>query len=300
MTTQLTTGSKKYDTKNMIFSESVKSSIPDSKPPISFSRINISTKNQDGSVGELIFSTEENLFSFGVSENVNKDNGKINGYSMAISLYNRDGATPAQKMFVENLDNILQRCKEHLIENREAIGKYDLEMNDLKKMSTYYIKKDKGKVVDGATPALYPKLIVSKKQDTIITEFFDASGNILNALDLIGKYCHVSAAIKIESIFLGKDISMQIKLYECEVRLQNTGMVKLLNRSVSKPASNPIVKDMSQSTTLPSLGGDDEDDTGSLVNSDDDEYVETPPTPVVVVPEAPKKPIKRIIKKVVS
>ena len=85
---------------------------------------------------------------------------------------------------------------------------------------------------------------------------------------------------------------MQIKLYECEVRLQNTGMVKLLNRSVSKPASNPIVKDMSQSTTLPSLGGDDdEDDAGSLVNSEDDEYVETPPAPVVVVPEAPKKPM---------
>jgi hypothetical protein len=298
MTTQLTIGSKKYDTNNMIFSESVKSSIPDSKPPISFQRINISTKNKDGSVGELVFSTEENLFSFGVSENINKDNGKINGYSMAISLYNRDGATSNQKMFVENLDNILVRCKEHLLENRENIGRYDLEMNDLKKMSTYYIKKDKGKVVEGATPSLYPKLIVSKKQDTIITEFFDASGTKLNALDLIGKYCHVTCAIKIESIFIGKDISIQIKLYECEVRLQNTGMVKLLARSV-RPVSNPVVNDMSNSTSLPNIGDDDDEDAGSLVNSDDDdEFVDSTPSPVpVVVPDAPKKP-KRIIKKV--
>ena len=295
MTTQLTIGSKKYDTKNMIFSESVKSSIPDSKPPISFQRINISTKNPDGSVGELIFSTEKDLFSFGASENVNKDNGKLNGYSMAISLYNRDGATPGQKMFVENLDNILQRTKEYLIEHRDDIDRYDLEMNDLKKMTAYYIKKDKGKPVEGATPSLYPKLIISKKTDTIITEFFDADGNKLNALDLIGKYCHVTAAIKIESVFIGKDISLQVKLYECEVRLQNTGMVKLLARSVSKPQSNPVVSDMSNSTELPSLGGDDDGEGGgSLQNSDDDEYVEPPPA---VAPEAPKKP-KRIVKKV--
>ena len=293
MTTQLTIGSKKYDTNKMIFSEPVKSSIPDSKPPISFQRINILTENQDGSVGELVFSTEENLFSFGLSENINKDTGKINGYSMAISLYNRDGATPGQKMFVENLDNILTRCKEHLIEHREDIGRYDLEMNELKKMNTYYIKKDKGKVVEGAKPSLYPKLIVSKKQDTILTKFFDASNNSLNALDLIGKYCNVTCAIKIESIFIGKDISIQIKLYECEVRLQNTGMIQLLARS-AKPKSNPIVNDMSNSTSLPNIGEDD-DDAGSLVNSDD-EFVDSTPAPVVV-PDATKKP-KRIIKKV--
>ena len=289
------TSSFGYNTANMIFADPISSNIPDSKPPISFKRIPIMTKYPNGDVGDLIFSTER-LFSYGVAETINKDTEKVTGYSMGICLHSRDGATPNQKAFVETLDAILERCKNHLIEHREDIDKYDLELTDLKKMSVYYIKKEKGKVMDGATPTLYPKLIVSKKQDKILTYFFDKDGNPLNALDLMGKFCHTRAAIKIESIFIGKDISIQIKLYECEVELATTGMVRLLSKSVSRPASNPVVSDMSKSSNaLPSLSspGDGDDDSGSLVDSDREEEIETK--------KEPEKPaVKRTVKKVVK
>ena len=56
-----------YDVSRIVFSEPVSGAIPDSKPKIEFKRINISTRNEDGSVGELILPTSR-LFSFGVSD----------------------------------------------------------------------------------------------------------------------------------------------------------------------------------------------------------------------------------------
>jgi hypothetical protein len=298
MSTQLTSSSG-YNTKNMIFSEPAVSSIPDSKPPIKFTRINISTKYPNGKTGDLIFPTVGKIFSFGVSESINKDTGVVNGYSMALCLLPRDEEpSDEQKEFIATYDAVANKCKEYLIEKRDAIGKYELEMGDLKKLNNIYIKKEKGVPVPGSSPTLYPKLIVSKKQDKILTYFFDEDDNPLNALDLIGKYCHVNAAIKIESIFIGKDISLQVKLYECQVSLLNTGMTRLLAKS-SRPESNPIVKDMSKTTNaLPDLSDDkDDDDVGSLVDSDKDDEEYTEPEPVK---EEPKKVVKRVVKKVVK
>jgi hypothetical protein len=68
-----------YNINRMIFSEPVSGSIPESKPKIEFKRINISTRNEDGSVGELVIPTSR-LFSFGVSENISQETGNVNGY----------------------------------------------------------------------------------------------------------------------------------------------------------------------------------------------------------------------------
>ena len=65
--TQLTTADG-YDIKRMIFSEPQNGSIPNSVPPISYKRISIQTRNEDGTIGDLIFPTSQ-LFSFGVNEN---------------------------------------------------------------------------------------------------------------------------------------------------------------------------------------------------------------------------------------
>ena len=292
MSTQLTSSSG-YNTKNMIFSEPVVSSIPDSKPPIKFTRINISTKYPNGKTGDLIFPTVGKIFSFGVSESINKDTGVVNGYSMALCLLPRDEEpSDEQKEFISTYDAVANKCKEYLIEKRDVIGKYELELGDLKKLNNIYIKKDKGVPVPGSSPTLYPKLIVSKKQDKILTYFFDEDDNPLNALDLIGKYCHVNAAIKIESIFIGKDISLQVKLYECEVRMTNTGMQRLLTK---RPESISKVETLASSNPM-----DDNDDVGSIVgdieDSKDDENIEDTIKDV----EVPKKVVKKIVKKVVK
>jgi hypothetical protein len=232
MNTQLTSA-KGYNVNRMRFSKPIVGNIPDSKPAISFKRINITTKNEDGSEGELIIPTTE-LFSFGVSENKSQETGNVNGYVMPLCLYNKDGASEDEKDFVTTFNNIVEAAKKHLLDNKDDIEKYDLDERDLKNFNPLYYKKEKGKIVDGQGPTLYAKLIVSKKngQNKIITEFFDGvSGNPIKPLDLIGKYCYTKAVIKIESIFLGSKISLQVKLYEAEVNLINSGVKKLLRQS---------------------------------------------------------------------
>lgn len=225
--TQLSTASS-YNVNNIVFSKPQIGNIPNSIPPINFKRINISTVNPDGTVGELIFSTGR-LFSFGVSENINLETGKNNGYVMSLCLWNKDGPTDEEKAFTDIFNLIVEKCKDHLIENREQIQHYELERNDLKKLDPLYWKKDKGKKIDGVGPVLYAKLIQSKKMNKIISIIHDEKNNLVDPLTLIGKYCYAKAAIKIESIFVGNKISLQIKLYEAEIKLLDTGMKRLLS-----------------------------------------------------------------------
>ena len=291
--TQLTTASG-YKTKNMIFSEAQSGTIPGSLPQINYKRINISTRNQDGTVGELILPTSQ-LFSFGVSENTDPGSGKVNGYVMPLCLWNRDGPSKEEKDWTETFDSIIEACKDHLVANREEIDQYDLTKSDLKKFNPLYYKKDKGKVIPGTGPTLYAKLIVSKKQEKIVTMFYNYEGDNVDALSLLGKYCHAKGAVKIESIFIGNKISMQVKLYECEVKLMETGMKRLLRR----PNAQKRVLTSNSHNPLLETNNDNDDDTKiddneSIKSSDDEQDVQSPPEPV---PEKPK--VKRKVKKVV-
>ena len=131
--TQLTTASG-YNTKQMCFSDPQGGSIPNSVPQINYKRINIQTRNPDGSIGDLIMSTPR-LFSFGVGENTNPETGKVNGYVLPICLWSRDGASKEEKEFTDTFNAIIDRCKEHLVSHREEIEQYDLALSDLKKFN---------------------------------------------------------------------------------------------------------------------------------------------------------------------
>lgn len=289
--TQLVSASG-YDVNNIIFSEPIVGTIPDSKPSISFSRIMISTKNKDGTEGELILPTTE-LFTFGVGENLNQETGKVNGYVLPLSLYNKNGPSEEEKDFVETCNNIVDTCKKYLIDKRETLGQYELELNDLKKFNPLYYKREKGKIVDGSGPTLYGKLITSKKNG-IVTKFYDSvTGESLNPLDLLGTYSFVKAAIKFESIFIGNKISLQIKVYECDIRPSNTGMKRLLKRPES---DSRILNKVAEKSIPYSI----DDDSGSIVNSDVDDDFEDVKAQVkapVEVPKVVKKVIKKIAKK---
>jgi hypothetical protein len=155
-------------------------------------------------------------------------------------------------------------------------------------------------VVEGAAPTLYAKLIVSKKQgEKIITVFFDEdSGESVNALDLLGKHCYARAAIKVESIFIGNKVSVQFKLYECQVTLIDFGHKRLLQR----PASDSRVGNETRNTvpmTLSKSAPDDDDDIGSLVGDDDDKKGDDDEDFEVPVEETIKTIPKKVIKKVV-
>jgi hypothetical protein len=282
-----------YDVSNIEFSTPQVGSVPGGGPAISFSRINISTRNPDGTSGELVMSTER-LFSFGVSENTNPDTGKVNGWTMPLCLWNRDGPTSAEKCWTDTFDKIVEKCIDHLIENKEELDKFDLERSDLKKFNPLYWKKVKGVVngkpqlvvAEGTGPTLYSKLIYGKKNEKFVTNFFDINNNPIDPLEMLGKYCYAKAAIKIESIFIGNKISLQVKLYEVEVEPVQTGMKRLL-----RPEATSKVIEASKSTTtaVSVMDVDDSDDDGSI----EDEPVHVP-TPVV---QTVKKAIPRKINK---
>lgn len=288
-----------YDTNRMIFSKPIIGNVKDTS--INFRRINITTRYNDGSVGDLIIPTER-LFSFGVCENIDPTTKKVNGYVFPLCLYSKDGATENEKAFVDTFNKIVDRCKKHLLDNKKELKLHDLEPSDLKKFNPLYYKKVDGEIVDSVGPTLYAKLIISKKnnQEKILTQFCDLDGNELNALDILKKYCHASAAVKIESIFLGNKISLQVKLYEAEVELSETGMKKLLpKRSRPQPVtqvkmSDDIDDDDDINFDKDDLVDDpksDNDIDESSIKSDDDELVEPPPKPL------PKKKITKVVPK---
>jgi hypothetical protein len=299
-----------YDPKQrMIFSEPILGSVPDSKPKIEFKRINISSRNEDGSEGELVFPTER-LFSFGVSENVSQETQKVTGYTFPLCLWSRDGPTPQEKQWTDTFDAVVENCVDFLLRKKEDLDIFELQRSDLTKskggLNPLYWKKEKvkdektGKMVLRAVPdmgpTLYTKLIYSKKNDKFLTQFFNASDDSeqLNALDLMGKYCYTNAAVKIESIFIsgtGK-ISLQVKLYEAVVEPSKAGMKRLLAR----PKARSMVLEAKNNKSISSSVMEEndnfsEDETGSLVGSENE-------TPVVEKKTDKSKQVKRVVKKV--
>ena len=272
------------DVSNIIFSKPETKTIPNT--PISYKRINIMYKNNDNTVGDLVIPTEQ-LFSFGVQENTDMASGKITGYSIPLCLWNRTGATEAEEQFITSFESVVDYCHSHLLkdETKEAIEKYDLDDSDLKKFNPVYRKRDKGKVVEGKSPCLYPKLIVSKKDGdiNINTFFVDQNGVDLNPMNLIGKRMNCTCSIKVESIFIGRAISLQVKVYECVADMLEGGMKRLLSvkpkQTQSVEVVEPEVQDEETNEEEGSIdGGDDE------VEVEVDEEVE-----VEVEVEKPKK-----------
>jgi hypothetical protein len=267
---------------------------PGAGPAIKYYRIPISTLNKDGSLGELVFQTEE-LFSFGVSENKDQATGKVNGYTLPLCMWNKDAPTENEKAFTQILEDVVEKCKDHLIldETKDEICKYTLERNDLKTLNSFiYRKKEKGKVIEGVGPVLYPKLIESKKNNKIITSIFNDRGQEFDPMGLVGKYCWVKAAVKIESIYVGAKISMQVKVYEAEVRLVETGAKRLLQRPKAEAS---LTMNVSVESKSPLAQNDEEDEDDEQIQDEDDATPAKPPTPPPAVVEVPaRKGVRKI------
>lgn len=268
---------KNYNIKNMIFSKPIIGSIPNT--PITFQRVMISTKNKNGSIGELVFQTTK-LFSYGISENTDPQSNKVNGYSMGICLWDKDTPTKEEKQFTTTFNTVVENVKKWLLKNKDKLKLYDLELNDLKKLNPLYWKKDKGKVVEGVGPVLYAKLLISKKEQkkdktkpiNITTTFYkfpnsqDESELIDNPRILLGKYCHIHAAIKIESIFIGSNgkCSLQVKLYEAEVQTIQRNNKRLLRK-------NAIVKPLIRRVEKLDVNSEDSEDIDESSESEEEQ-----------------------------
>lgn len=300
-----------YNVSNMLFGKPRDFSIPNSTggAGVSFKRVQIGTRNPDGTTGELMLQTTNRLFSFGVSPNVNMTTGKTDGYTLALCLTNMDSPSNDEKQWVDTFNKICDHAGDHILKNRDEVGKYELERADLKKFNPIYLKKEKGKVVDGASPILYAKLLQDKKNKSIATIFYDKYGRSIDAMTLLSKQCYViSGLIKIEGIFIGSKVSLQVKLYEAEIELKEQGIKRLL-----KPSMENMMDSMSTLSMAPQsvssqvvsqnevVEEDNVSEKGSIKGSDDeDDEVNEPPAPVrdpsPPVP-APSKLPRRIAKK---
>lgn len=233
---------KSFDVRHITFSKPEVGSISGNMPKISFKRLRIGARYADGSQGDLLIQTPENLLSFGLQENTDLATGAVSGYQLPICLWNRNGATADEKAFTDKFNEIVEYIKTYLVAHRDEIEKYDLELTDLKKFNPLYWKMEKGKIVEGRGPMLYVKVMSSKKTGQILTGMIDDETNTyIDPMDLLNKRCYVTGAIKIESVFIGNKISLQLKLFEAVVRvLDNSNTVRGLLRPDAKPRSLAI------------------------------------------------------------
>lgn len=248
MNTQLS-NPMNYNVSNLRFSKLITSKI-------GAKRVTLSTKYPDGSEGELIFMTDK-LFSFsGVSPNLKQGSDEITGYTLPLSLVNKYGPSDNEKAFIEIIEAVTEACKDHIMANKKELKMPGIEKTDMRKLSPIYrtIDENTGGTVPNSE-RIYAKLIVNKtKNDTnpekfdisgFKTELFDEiTGVVYNPLDLVGRQLHARAAIKIESLFFGSRISMQVKVVEASVMLVEKGLPRLLQRPkmVIMPAQQPEVQ----------------------------------------------------------
>ena len=294
--TQITPASG-YNTSNIVYGKPRDGTIPGSS--VTFKRIQMGTRNPDGTLGELILSTSR-LFSFGLSPSVNMTTGKTDGYTLAMCLTNMDAPTQEEKAFLDTFNKICDHAIDYILQHRDDVGKYELEKADLKKFNPIYIKREKGKVVEGSSPMLYAKVLQNKKMQTITSLFYDKYGRDIDPMTLMNKQCFVKAAIKIEGIFIGSKVSLQVKLHEAEVEMRESGVKRLLRPSA---ADTPLPASVVQSESKEAdedVGGDTDDDKGSLKGDDDggDDAEDVAPSPAERAPSPPPAPTKAPVRRI--
>lgn len=222
-----------------------------------YRRIDLSYKNDDGTIGELVMSTPSIVTSYGVCEikgmNVGTEDS-VSGYQLPLVLYNHGGATPEQKEFVAAFESISDYCRNYVVQNSYKLSKKNMDVmkDQSNKFNPLWYKKiikknDKGEDVGDEPdvergPTLYGKLIVKKKMENkgfeFVTRFRDMdSGSEINPLTLIGKRCDARAVIKFESIFIGTKTTLQVKVREAIIRVVDSTFRSLLDSPPVKEAS---------------------------------------------------------------
>ena len=118
--TQITSASG-YNVSNIVYGKPRDGSIPNSA--VSFKRIQMGTRNPDGTTGELILSTER-LFSFGLSPSINQSTGAIDGYTLALCLWNMDSPSQKEKEFTDTFNKICEHAVDYILDHRDDVQSF--------------------------------------------------------------------------------------------------------------------------------------------------------------------------------
>ena len=128
-------------------------------------------------------------------------------------------------------------------------------------------------------PFYIAKLLVNKAKDRIVSNFYDATTDEpLDPMTLVQKRCHVVCALKIESIFIGRVITIQFKCREANIELHgNFSNQRLLPALKTKPAVKKSCENESES------GSGSESESGSESSAS--------------LNASPKKVVKKVVKR---
>lgn len=234
--------------KHLVFSDPKKTEIESNGKKgqkIVFYRIGIETKYPDGSQGPLIFELPK-CFSYGVSENRDNKTDELQGHSMCLILSSKDENTPEQDAQIKAFRDLYQACLQHIVTVRKEIGKPKLKKIDNVEgafRSPIYQREDDetGEIDPEAPVKIYPKLIESRKSGKVITQFYDVKSDDIIEDPLVflkDKKCFVYPAVKVESIYIGARISLQLKIYQVYVEVKDYSIKKLLPRPVRNEDSD--------------------------------------------------------------
>ena len=237
-----------FDPNNLIFDEPIKNEMPGIPP---YYRITLGMKNSDGRTeSDLVFQLDR-CKTFGIKENRDNSTNNLTGYSLGILLFDKSGATERQQQMLQAMNDIIEKCKDHLMnaDIKKKVGKTQLKVREqLDSISTIsYIKNKDTQELDMNAPVLNAKLMYAKTKtdkdgneipSRIMTRFYDedelnSTGVLetseLNPLENLNRRGWVTPVIKFESIFVGKDIKIQAKIYQTVFKIdEETGFKNLL------------------------------------------------------------------------
>lgn len=237
-----------FKTENIVFSKPETNTVPGQK--ISYKRIRLNYKQGDD-LHDLILESPPDLLSWGLAEQHDMVTSQLTGYQLPICLWSKSGPSNTERLFTDTIDKICDYTKNYLIDHKDEIEMYNLDFSDLKRFNPLYWKTEKGKIVEDRGPTLYAKCLYNKSEQKINTIFVneDLRSNV-NPLSILDKQCYVKFALRIESIFFGTKISLQVKLHEVLFRPKERVLQSLL-------CPDADLKDVTSKT-----------------NCDDDEYEE--------------------------
>jgi len=261
-------------------------------PDINFVRVNLLTVNEkqdeegntvvdengnavlDSTTGDLILKFPKS-FCFGVSQGIDPKSKEVTGHSISLAMWEREGATEEQIKITTMMEELIEKCKDHVMsitksEPMKKLKKQKLEKSELKAMNKllYWKTDENGDKVAGVGPTFSPKLIEYKartdKQGNVIpakmgsifySDEVDEEGNPMEVdpfeyLSTKDKKCYfkVTPAIKFDSIFIGGGsiYSIQTKVTEADIEKPQVSSQRLLhnrhNITVSNKTAINVVK----------------------------------------------------------
>lgn len=226
-----------FNVENIVFCEPKKIAIPGKNMP--FRRIPIKyqypadfhDKSLAGTV-DMLHIMMPKLFSFGVQEehDIMPEAGgkvaagaKLQSYAVSLVMHAKDEvATKEEQDAIDMFEAIKAKVEEHLRKPQTARACEKAQLNS--NLNVFYRKLDKGHLIPGVAPVLYPRLYTSKRNGesgdlTVTTKFVDDKYRELKIHQLIGKRCHMQCDIIFDNIYIGQTTKMQFKVNEAVVSM---------------------------------------------------------------------------------